>query len=194
MEEPSPGGRTLDRRLTAVGVLLLTFSALSPVASVFISGPSILHLAGSGAVWAFLIGGTVAAVLALLYAELGAAYPRAGGPYPAIGAILGPGWAFPFIALELLVAPCFLAFSALGFADYVRVLLPSLPALPIAYAALATAGLVAILNIQAGAVVTGVFLAVEAVALLFLAVVAGAHPARGLPEVLAHPVLLQTAS
>lgn len=69
----------LRRVLSPVGVTLLTFSALSPVVSIYIGGNAVLHLAGAGAALAFLAGGVASAILTLLYAEIGAAFPRAGG-------------------------------------------------------------------------------------------------------------------
>lgn len=84
---PAP---TLNRVLGPTGVMLLTFSALSPVSGVYLGGDAILHLAGSGAAIAFIVGGVISALLALIHAELGAAFPRAGGIYPGIGAVLGP--------------------------------------------------------------------------------------------------------
>jgi amino acid transporter len=82
------------------------------------------------------------------------------------------------------------AFAALGMADYIRVLAPGLPLMPIALAGMAAGTAIAVLNIRFGAIVTGVFLAIEATALTILTVVALLHPARSLGDVLAHPVML----
>jgi amino acid transporter len=79
--------------------MLLAFSALSPAFSVYIGGDAVLHLAGTGAAVAFLVGGLTAAILGLLYAEVGAAFPGAGGVYPSLAALLGPLLAFPYIVL-----------------------------------------------------------------------------------------------
>ena len=190
MEDLTPVAPTLNRALSPVGVMMLTFSALSPVASVYIGGAGVLHLAGTGAALAFLAGGVVAALMALIYAELGAAFPRAGGPYPSYLAVLGPAITFPNIVISLLAAPAFMAFAALGFADYARVLAPGLPLLPVAIGVILLASGVAILNVRTGAWVTGAFLAVEGVALAALTAVALLHPARGVREVFAHPVML----
>jgi len=70
------------------------------------------------------------------------------------------------------------------------VLAPGLPLLPLAFAGIVAATVISVLNVRFGAIVTGVFLAVEATALTILTSVAVFHPARSLGSVLAHPVML----
>ena len=190
MQDPEGTPPTLKRVLSPAGVMLLAFSALSPAFSVYIGGDAVLHLAGTGAAAAFLLGGVAAAILGLLYAEVGAAFPGAGGVYPSLAALLGPLMAFPYIVLLAPIVFAQTAFAALGMADYVRVLAPGLPLLPLACAGMAAATVIAVLNIRFGAIVTGAFLAIEAVALTILTVVATLHPTRSLGEVLLHPVML----
>lgn len=185
--------RTLHRTLGPLEMVFLVFSALSPAMSVFIYGDGVLRMAGTGAVAAVLIGGLVAAVAAYLYAELGAAFPQAGGVYPSLVGVLGPFWAFPYITMMMMAAPTITAFGLLGFADYVRVLAPSLPQIPVALGCLALACAVAVLGVRIGAVVTGVFLVLEVIALVVLIVVALTHPSRSLLSVLTHPVWMDHA-
>lgn len=180
----------LTRSLGPLGIMFLSFSALSPVVSVYLFGAGIIRLAGTGAVPALLIGGTLAAVVGFLYAELGAAYPDAGGVYPSFTAILGPLLSYPYVVMMLVSAPTTLAFSLLGFADYVRVLAPALPETPVALACVFAAAGIAILSIRTGAAVTGLFLAVELAALAVLTGVALMHPGRTLAATVAHPVML----
>lgn len=190
MQDPEGTPPTLKRVLSPLGVLLLAFSALSPAFSVYIGGDAVLRLAGTGAAVAFLLGGIAAALLGLLYAEVGAAFPGAGGVYPSLGALLGPLLAFPYIVLLAPIVFAQTAFAALGMADYIRVLVPGLPLMPIAFGGMAAATAIAVLNIRFGAIVTGIFLAIEATALTILTVVAILHPVRSLGDVLAHPVML----
>ena len=89
----------LAKSLGPVGVMLLTFSALSPVVSFYVAGDTVLHMAGTGAGLAYIVGAVGSALLALLFAEIGAAFPGAGGIYPSIRAILGPITSFPYIIL-----------------------------------------------------------------------------------------------
>jgi amino acid transporter len=190
MPDATAAPATLSRSLGSVGVMLLAFSALSPVFSVYIAGDAILKLAGTGAALAMLIGGVTAAILGMLYAEVGAAFPGAGGIYPSLSMLLGRMMAFPYIVLMLPIAFGGVGFAALGLADYVRVLAPGLPYVPVALGGIVAATLVALSNIRFGALVTGIFLAVETVALVILTGVAIGHPSRGLGSTLAHPAML----
>ncbi len=168
--------RALERALKPGGVLLLVLSAVSPVLSVFVGGSAVLHLAGGGAALAFLIGGMLAAALALLYAELGARAPGAGGVYPGLAALLGPGVAHGYMFMTLVTALPLIAFSALGLSGYLQVIWPALPTLPVAIAGLLLAAGIAVLNIRTSALVTGLFLGVELLALLILSWVAATAP------------------
>lgn len=183
----------LERGLAPGGVLLLVLSAVSPVLSVFVGGSAVLHLAGTGAALAFLLGGVLAALLALLYAELGARHAGAGGVYPGLAALLGPGVAHAYMFMTLVTAMPLIAFSALGLSAYLDVLAPGLPPLPVALGGLGLAAAVAMLNIRTSALITGVFLGVELLALAILVWVAATSPALPLTDVLA-PVALDGAS
>ncbi len=169
---------------------MLTLSALSPVASVYIGGAGVLHLAGTGAALGYVLGGLVSALVSLLCAELGGSFPRAGGLYPGLVATVGGCLGFGYVALSLLAAPLFMAFASYGFASYVRVLIPALPHSAIVAGVLVLATGIAVLKIRTSALVTGLFLAIEAVALIVLAGVAALHPVRSLAEVVFHPVML----
>jgi amino acid transporter len=183
-------GGKLHRILSPQAVVFLTFSALSPVMSVYLAGDTLLHISGAGAALAVIAGGVVIMLVIQLFAELGAAFPSAGGLYPSVAAVLGPWLAFPMILLGVPICIAATAFTALGFGEYLRVLFPSLPLIPLVLAGLAAAALISILNIRASALVTGVFLAIELAALALLTFVAATHPVRSLGEVLAHPVML----
>jgi fructoselysine transporter len=161
---------------------------LSPVGSVYITGAGVLHLAGSGAALAFIAGGVISAIMALLYAELGAAFPGAGGIYASLARILGPSGAFPCIALQMVTGAPMMAFTAMGLADYVRVLAPGAPYMAITLGTLALACGIGMLKIRTSALITGLFLVVEGVALAVVTAVALLHPARSLSHVIAHPV------
>jgi amino acid transporter len=179
----------LHRQLGAIGVLFLTISALSPAASVFVAGASVVHSAGTGAALGFLAGGVIAAILALLYAELAASFPHAGGPYGSVSGALGSRAGFVVQALFLVVTPAYLAFTALGLADYVHFLLPRLGQLSIGLTAVGLATIISILNLRTNAWITGAFLTVELVAILIFSIVSLTHLVRPLGEVLLHPVM-----
>ncbi len=179
----------LRRELSSFGVLLLTLSALSPVFSVFGVGAQVLQQAGTGAAWLFLVALLAALVWAVVYAELGSAFPYAGGDYVGVGSILG-GWAGAVtLAIWASATGPVNAFEAQIIADYAGPLCPGVPAPVIIYGAVAAAAAVALLAVRFGALMTGLFMALEMAAILALIAAGLWHPARGLQEVLMHPVM-----
>ncbi|WP_174285388.1 APC family permease [Sphingomonas bacterium] len=187
--EPRAGDDRLRRSLRPAGVLALTLAALSPAGSVYVTGAAVLHLAGTGAAIAMLGGGGVVMVSALLYAELGSAFPHAGGVYHGIGEVLGPRCRAAALVLGIVTAPALIAFVALGFAVYAREVVPSLPILPLAIAAIGVATVIGVLRLRTGMWVTGTLVTAEVAALLALIVLEWRGPARTLGTVLLHPVV-----
>jgi amino acid transporter len=182
--------RPLARGLGLLGVLFLTLSAETPASSVFVIVPGVVQAAGTGALISMAAAGLVALCMALTYAELGSTFPSAGGEYAMVGAILGPWAGFAVLGVNLLNLVLSCAALSLGVADYLGPLLPHAAPIPIALAALAAATLLGVLNIRASAAVTGAFLAIELLTLLFVTVVGAAHPARSVASLIAHPVAL----
>ena len=176
------------------GVFLLTMSALSPVLSVYVGGSAIVQMAGTGAAVAFIIGGLVAAALSLLFAELGAAFPRAGGIYPTIAGAMGPAWSYGQMIVVVVFSPATVAFAAVGVGQYAHFLAPSLGVVAVALGALAVACGVALLRIRLGAIVTGLFLGVEMLGLAVLSVIALTHPQHALADFILHPVMLRAGA
>lgn len=182
-------GREFARSLSSGSLLSFTLSALSPAVSVFITGAGVLRIAGTGAAVAIVLGALLAILAAVQYAEVADAAPHAGGLYAGVNRMLG-GWAsFMILALSLIASPAYLAFSGLGLADYLTVLVPGLPRLPIAAAAIGIAAALAMLRLHHGARIAGLFLALELLAVLGLAAVALAQPVRGIASAALHPVI-----
>ncbi len=178
----------LRRELSSFGVLLLTLSCLSPVLSIFGVGGDVIQHAGTGAAGLFLLGIVAAIVWAVVYAELGSAYPYAGGDYVGVGSILG-GWAgVVTLAIWAVTAGPSMAFTAEILATYVADLAPGLPGGAVALSALAAAVAIALLAVRTGALVTGLFLAVEMAAVLLLTGAGLAHPARSLASIVLNPL------
>ena len=187
-----PAGAKADRRdrINAAGLIGFTVSALSPVASVFISGGGVLRLAGTGAALGLILGAAIALLAAVLYAEVASNVPHAGGIYAGVRATLGPLAGFMVMGLALLTAPAYLAFSAQGFAAAVTGIAPALPAAAVAVAAIAVSAGLALLRLRTSIAITGLLLACELTAIGVLGVVAVVENARSLPAALAHPVML----
>jgi amino acid transporter len=178
---------SLHRRLTSFGVLMLTLSCLSPVFSIYGIGPDVLQHAGTGAASMFLVGIGSAMIWALVYAELGSAYPYAGGDYVGVGSILGGGAGFASLAAWAATSGPSVAIEAKTIATYVQ-FADFAPPMVITFVALLASVLVAILAVRTSAIITGVFLAIEMCAVVALGVAGAWHPVRGLAEVILHPV------
>jgi amino acid transporter len=183
---PPSGG--LRRELSAFAVLLLTLSSLSPVVSVFGVGGDVLHQAGAGAAGLFALAILAAVVWAVAYAELGSAYPYAGGDYVGVGRILGSWAGVVTLAVWAATTGPSTAFAAQTLTIYVRELAPGLPSGVVTFAGLAGALAVALMSVRRGALITGLFLAVESVAIVVLIAVGAGRPVRGLDAILIHPV------
>ena len=81
MTDPSPVSATLQRRIglrSAVAFNMLEMIGVGP----FITLPLVIAAAGYRlSVWAWVLGAAIAVADGLVWAELGAAFPRAGGSY-----------------------------------------------------------------------------------------------------------------
>lgn len=182
----------LHRKLSAFDALLLTLSCLSPVFSVYGPGSDVLQHAGTGAAALFLIGIGTACVWGTVYAELGSAYPYAGGDYVGVGSILGPGAGFVCLALWAVVVLPLSAYLAQMVAVYVAEVLPRAPLELVTFVSMTLAAGAALLAVRASALLTGVFLAIELLAVLALIVAGLWHPSGNLAVILAHPRLPDT--
>jgi len=181
--------RGFPRSMKIVGVLLLTLSAVTPASSVFVIVPGIIQQAGSGAILSLLGAAVVSLAMAFVYAELASAWPLAGGEYAMAGRALGPFAGYVLMGSNALAYTLVPPVLALGAASYLAVVWPGAPALPIAAGMIAIGALFGILNIKLNAWVTGLFLLVEAIALIVVAALGFTHAVRPLGEVLSHPVI-----
>jgi amino acid transporter len=178
------------RSMKVFGVLMLTLSSVTPASSVFVILPSVIQQAGSGAMLSLLGAGVVSFCMAFVYAELASAWPLAGGEYAMAGRGLGSFAAFTLMGANLVGYTLVLPVLSLGAAEYLGVVWPGAPAVPVAVATIVVATLSGLLNIRLNAWVTGVFLAVEVLALAALTAVGFSHGARPIAEVLVHPQAL----
>jgi amino acid transporter len=186
-------GNQLHRKLSSFGVLLLTLSCLSPVFSIYGIGSDVLLHAGTGAAGMFICGIGAALVWAVVYAELGSAYPYAGGDYVGVGSILGPWAGFASLTVWAVTQGPSIAFLARTIATYVSDLEPAASPIIVTLTALGAAAAIALLAVRTSAFVTGIFLAIEILAVLVLIGAGLWHPARSLAEVVLHPVTLSVS-
>lgn len=96
MSENTPSENTprFARVLKSWDVLVLSFGAMIGWSWVMLSGYWVASAGSLGAALAFLIGGGVIALIGLVYAELAAAMPLAGGEHVYTHRALGPGASF----------------------------------------------------------------------------------------------------
>ena len=183
VQAPKP----LTRSMKLMGALFLTLSAATPASSVFVILPDVLAQAGTGALISMAVAGVIAVCVAQVYAELGSAFPLAGGEYAIVGRILGPLTGFVVLGLNLVNSLLATAVLALGVSEYLGAAIPGLQPLPTALVVIWGSALLGVLNIRTNALVTGAFVAVEIAALGVLTVLGFMHPARSPMELLAHP-------
>jgi amino acid transporter len=176
------------------GALLITLSFVTPASSVFIIAPGVVQQAGTGAVASFLLAAVVGIFTAFVYAELSSAYPLTGGEYTIVGRILGPFWGFITLGVNLVMLTLAYATISLGLAAYLRPLFPDAPAITVALINIAVTTLLGLLNLRTNAVITGLFLALELLALAVLTWLGFANAHHPLSEFLLAPVHLDANS
>src|SRR5580698_6223661 len=105
--------------LQATSINMIDMVGIGP----FVSMSLVMEIVGSSLfLWAWVFGAVTAIVDGMIWSELGAAYPRAGGSYnflkEAYGVRGGPLMSFLFVWQTCLQAPLVIASGAIGFAHY----------------------------------------------------------------------------
>ncbi len=162
--------------LGPLNVLAIAIAAISPTTSVFLVYGSGLSLAGTGVVWAFVIGGIIALSMALCYAEVGSVFPSAGGSYTIVRRALGPVAGGVAAMLFLLLGLVSTASILVAAATYLSSLVPG--GLPVGWTALGMMVLVTALSmgkVSPASWVAGVMLALEIAVVLVFTAIAFAH-------------------
>jgi amino acid transporter len=176
----------LTRRLGLVGSIAITLSDITPAGSLLVVGIAVVAVAGTGSVLAYLAGCLIAVTVAMCMAELGSMYPIAGGVYSIVSRVLGTPAAF-LTLLSYVVQAIFLPASiALGIGTYLHSLNHVFPVNASAVIAMVLVTALAMLRIDTNAVTTGIFLALEILVIVLIAVAGFAHPTQGL-AVFTHP-------
>ncbi|MGA9856825.1 MAG: APC family permease [Solirubrobacteraceae bacterium] len=176
----------LQRGLNVVGNVALTLSDITPTASLLVVGTAVIATAGTGSVWAYLIGGFIALNVALCMGELGSMFPVAGGLYSIVTRVLGRPIGF-LALLDYIGQAIFLPASvAFGVGTYVNSLAPSLSANWIAAGMMILVALIALLDVKLNAIMIGFFLAIEMVVVIVLALAGFLHPHQSL-STFTHP-------
>ncbi len=167
---PASGAAGLQRRIglrSAVTFNMLEMIGVGP----FITLPLVIAAAGYRlSPWAWLLGAAIAVADGLVWAELGAAFPRAGGSYAFLREIYGPdragNWlSFLYVWQLSFSAPLSIASGCIGLASFLAWFWPGLDRPPLAalpalhassFAAAAACLLVTLLLYRRLSIVTGV--------------------------------------
>ena len=140
MPEPashSVNSPTLERRISLRSAVLFNMLEMIGVGP-FITLPLVIAATGYRlSVWAWVVGAAIAVADGLVWAELGAALPRAGGSYAFLREIYspdGPGnWlSFLFVWQLTFTAPLSIASGCIGLSGFLAVFWPGLESAPIA--------------------------------------------------------------
>jgi amino acid transporter len=140
MSLPSPTSAhpaTLERRIGLRSAVLFNMLEMIGVGP-FITLPLVIAAAGFRlSVWAWILGAVIAIADGLVWAELGAAFPRAGGSYAFLREIYGPdragNWlSFLYVWQLSFSAPLSIASGCIGLSSFLGVFWPGLDGTPVA--------------------------------------------------------------
>ncbi|HZG24818.1 MAG TPA: amino acid permease, partial [Chitinophagaceae bacterium] len=123
-----PPSTTLKREISllqATAINMIDMVGIGP----FVVMPLVISMMGSNLfLWAWILGAFIALMDGMIWSELGAAYPLAGGSYnflkEAYGGKLGKMMSFLFVWQTCIQAPLVVASGAIGFAQYFGYLVP----------------------------------------------------------------------
>jgi len=115
------------------------------------------------------------------------------GEYGIIGRVLGPAWGIVTLGVNMVANILAMSILALGISVYLKPVFPNLDPVATGIITLILATLCGILHIRTNAVVTGLFLGIEMLALGILTWLGLTHMQRGLPEIIIHPLHLGDA-
>jgi amino acid transporter len=176
----------LQRGLNLLGNLALTLSDITPTASLLVVGTAVIATAGTGSMWAYLIGGFIALNVALCMGELGSMSPVAGGLYSIVTRVLGRPIGF-LALLDYIGQAIFLPASvAFGIGTYINSLYPAVSTKWVAAALMIVVALIACLDVRLNAVMIGFFLALEIGVVIMLALAGFLHTHQSL-STFTHP-------
>jgi len=111
--------------LQATAINMIDMVGIGP----FVVMPMVISMMGSHLfLWAWIFGAVIAFMDGMIWSELGAAYPKAGGSYNFLKEAYGPKWgrmmSFLFVWQTCLQAPLVVASGSIGFSQYFSYLVP----------------------------------------------------------------------
>lgn len=124
--QPTSGSASLQRRIGLRPAVLFNMLEMIGVGP-FITLPLVIAAAGYRlSIWAWVLGAAIAIADGLVWAELGAAFPRAGGSYAFLREIYGPdragNWlSFLFVWQLSFTAPLSIASGCIGLSGFLGI-------------------------------------------------------------------------
>src|ERR1700691_99025 len=136
MIDSSSSSPTLERRIGLRSAVLFNMLEMIGVGP-FITLPLVIAAAGYRlSVWAWVLGAVIAVADGLVWAEVGAAFPLAGGSYAYLREIYRPNGAgnwlsFLYVWQVSFTAPLSIASGCIGLSSFLAWFWPGLEAVPI---------------------------------------------------------------
>src|SRR6516162_1903680 len=177
----------LKRVVNTLGHLALILSDITPTASLLVVGTAVIAVAGTGSVWAYIIGCFVALNVAFCMGELGSMFPLAGGLFSIVTRVLGRATGFVAMVDYMGQAVFLPASVAIGIGTYVHALNASISTRLASGFGMILVTLICLLKIKFNAWFTGVCLAIELIIVGALAVAGFSHWQQPW-SILSHPV------
>src|SRR3954469_15339171 len=117
-----------DRSLSltqATAINMIDMVGIGP----FVVLPIVIQMMGGPEfIWAWIAGAVISLIDGMIWSELGAAYPKAGGSYNFLKEAYGKKWgsllSFLFVWQVVLMSPLVAASGAIGFSQYCTFLYP----------------------------------------------------------------------
>jgi amino acid transporter len=137
IDSPPDPEKALERRIGLRSAVLFNMLEMIGVGP-FITLPLVIAAAGARlSIWAWILGATIAVADGLVWAELGAAFPRAGGSYAFLREIYGPNKAgnwlsFLYVWQLSFSAPLSIASGCIGLSSFLAWFWPGLERAPLA--------------------------------------------------------------
>src|SRR4051794_19021532 len=118
----------LDRKISLLQATAINMTDMVGIGPFVVLGVVAELMKGPWFLYAWLAGALLSFVDAMIWSELGATFPLAGGTYNFLKESYGPKWgklmSFLFVWQTMIQAPLVIASAAIGFAAYLSYLLP----------------------------------------------------------------------
>jgi amino acid transporter len=167
----------LDRSLHPFRAVIMGVASCGPIGSVFTYVPILLLICGTFSFWALVLAAGLCICQGLAYAEVGSAYPIAGGEYSMVGMVLGRLMGLITFALMSAMYLFVPAAAALAGGIYLGVIWgwAGTHTHAIAVAIIVWAAVVSFLRVKLGTWVAGFFVAVQIIALCVVTILGLVH-------------------